>query len=345
MPPRRPARRLDDESQERNQYLTETPTPNFDVLPGQRREFSAPYDARRPAAGVDSSQFVAVIPPQPSPPPEPRADLKLPDGFTVIPEGGFDLEGMPRRIRCEQDGAVMAWVPGGAFLQGIDGHEPTVGPQHAVYLDGFYTDVYEVTIGQYQQYRTENLSKRPEQALNPSDPATMPALGVPWRDAFLYCKWAGKELPTEAEWEKSGRGSQGWEYPWGDGRAVWWPPRRPGQLDLVGSQRNDCSAFGIYDLAGNAREWCSDWFAEDYYRHLPAADGSPVPNPTGPSRSSIPNARVVKGAGTNGWQLWARTGVVMKDQIPDVGFRGVLRVPSPNAPERPGRNVSRNAIE
>lgn len=335
---------MDDESQAHNQYLTGAASPNFDAIPGGLPEFADYYDVSTPAANAGSGQFAAVLPAAPSAPEQP-ADFKLPEGFTVLSEEGLEADGMPRRIRCEKDGAVMAWVPGGAFLQGIDGREPAAAPRHAVYLDGFYADLYEVTVAQYHQYRTENLNKRPEQVLNADDAPQMPALGVPWRDAFLYCKWAGKELPTEAEWEKAGRGSQGWEYPWGDGRAVWWPPRQPGQIDIVGSQRNDCSPFGIYDLAGNAREWCGDWFSADYYRSLPAVDGSPAPNPTGPSSSSIPNARVVKGAGGNGWHLWARTGVAMKEQIPDVGFRGVLRLPSPNEPARGGRNGTRSTVE
>jgi len=254
----------------------------------------------------------------------------LPEGFTIVEDGGLDEQGIPLRILCEADGAEMAFVPGGGFIQGVDGQTPESGPAHVAYVDGFYMDILEATVKQYEEFRTATLNtRRPQRVLNEFDPPDYPALGVNWRDAGNYARWAGKELPTEAEWEKAGRGVDGYEFPWGNGRAIWEHDRRPGQIDPVGTHPNDVSVYGILDLAGNAREWCSDWYAPDSYLQAKTPDGSPPRNPRGVERAAPPNARVLKGSGAEGWELWAREGVSMRDQLPNVGVRCVLRVELP----------------
>ena len=119
--------------------------------------------------------------------------------------------------------------------------------------------------------------------------AQLPATFVTWRDASAYAKWAGKRLPTEAEWEKAARGTDGRTYPWGD---EWDPARARANLAFdagptaVGSFPAGASPFGCVDMAGNVWEWCEDWFGEAYYRECP--DG--VVNPTGPI--GLPNGEL-----------------------------------------------------
>jgi formylglycine-generating enzyme required for sulfatase activity len=283
-----------------------------------------------PAEGSDLNEFVATAPRRPQPRTTVNPKFEVPAGFEIVAEGGFDEQGIPRRLRCTADSMEMAFVPAGTFLLGIDGRSLEVGPQHAVFVDGFYMDVLEVSLKQYELFRVATLTTRkPATAVNPFDPPDFPALGISWRDAQNYAKWAGKELPTEAEWEYAARGTEGFEYPWGNGRPIWEADRRPGQIEPVGSHPNDRSLFGIMDMAGSAREWCADWYAPDTYLQAKTPDGSPPRNPLGAERPSIPNARVLKGAGASGWQLWARSYAAMKDQLPDVAVRCVLRVKLP----------------
>jgi formylglycine-generating enzyme required for sulfatase activity len=213
-----------------------------------------------------------------------------------------------------EDGAEMLLIPAGGFPMG---NPPGVGnlkeqPRHIVFLDAFYIDKYEVTNAQYNKfwladggdssshrpinYRTSYyMVEWPDIVKTKPD---NPVVGITWFDAEAYAKWAGKHLPTEAEWEKAARGTDARIWPWGnefnlniDGVTVHantWDGRdgydnRPSP---VTKYPTGVSSFGVYGMAGNVWEWCADWFDTDFYI------SSPKENPTGPETGT---SRAIRG--------------------------------------------------
>jgi formylglycine-generating enzyme required for sulfatase activity len=190
--------------------------------------------------------------------------------------------------------APMALVPAGEFTMGstMSGDEQ---PVHRVYLDAFYMDKYHVTVGQYAKYlEATDMEAPPEwDIMNQPQHQKRPVVNVSWFDAATYCKWAGNRLPTEAEWEKAARGTDGRLYPWGNeaptrlhanfGKKQW---ANHMALVPVGMFEMGKSPYGIYDMAGNAWEWVNDWYDHDYYKK------SPAKNPQGPAKGK---SKVVRG--------------------------------------------------
>ena len=195
----------------------------------------------------------------------------------------------------DADGAEMVLIPAGEFLMGSPegGGDDDEHPQHTVFVDAFYMDKYEVTNAQYKQFMDATGHRAPgywgDEKYNQPD---RPVVGVSWHDAKAYCQWAGKRLPTEAEWEKAARGGLvGKKYPGGDtlfhndanysgtgGKDTW------SETAPVGSFAPN--GYGLYDMAGNVWEWCADWFGSGYYAN------SPAQNPVGPDSGSF---RVLRG--------------------------------------------------
>jgi formylglycine-generating enzyme required for sulfatase activity len=203
----------------------------------------------------------------------------------------------------EKDGAVMVYVPAGMFVMGSTDDDPEADddefPQHDVILDGFWIDRTEVTNGRYEQCVTAGACDAPSETgsyardayYGNSRFADYPVIWVSWHDAMDYCEWAGKRLPTEAEWEKAARGVDGRKYPWGnsspDGTLANYGENEDDTVK-VGSYPEGASPYGALDMAGNVWEWVADWYGVDYYA------ASSQQNPMGPGPGSL-KERVVRG--------------------------------------------------
>jgi formylglycine-generating enzyme required for sulfatase activity len=233
------------------------------------------------------------------------------------------------------DGMTLVYVPAGEFLMGSadsDGDaDNDEKPQHRVYLDAFWMDRTEVTKDQYQQCVAAGKCAAP--SCRGTGQGNHPVVCVSWQDAADYCTWAGRRLPTEAEWEKAARGTDGRKYPWGNqgvaGNLLNFCDSNCGydwrdnsvndgyrETAPVGSYPAGASSYGALDMAGNVWEWVGDWYDEKYYA------GSPARNPTGPASGQ---ARVVRGGSCSDGQGFVRAAVRYR-YVPDfrdvcVGFR------------------------
>jgi formylglycine-generating enzyme required for sulfatase activity len=212
-----------------------------------------------------------------------------------------------------EDAAEMVRVPAGEFWMGSDDGIDREKPRHRVYLDAYAIDKYEMTNALYKRFMDATSRAAPLYWNDAKwNGTTQPVVGVSWHDADAYCKWAGKRLPTEAEWEKAARGTDGRKYPWGDQ----WDASRAnsdesklGKTVPVGSYPSGISPYGAHDMAGNVWEWVVDWFDENYYKKTPER------NPPGPPSGE---RRVLRGGSWNGTAI---------------GLRAALR--SFNSPDRP----------
>lgn len=209
-----------------------------------------------------------------------------------------------------QEKVAMVLIPAGEFTMGSDEFFGE-GPAHKVYLDAFYIDKYEVTNEQFCQFLNEkgnqteggvrwldisgsNIEYQGGEYRPKAGYEDHPLIGVTWHGANAYAKWRGCRLPTEAEWEKAARGDLiGKTYPWGDdidpARANYGQDAESATTTPVGGYLPN--GYGLYDIAGNVWEWCSDWYDRDYYSE------SPYKNPRGPEDGY---ARVVRGGGWSG---------------------------------------------
>lgn len=280
--------------------------------------------------GLDSTSFTVVQSDVQDDMGTPDSEFELPKGFSVVESAGYSSQGLPNRIRCERDYSEMVLVPAGVSIQGDENGVKNTSPQFTIYQNAFYIDLYEVTLEQYRRWRSEMVAQKgkiPEPAGNDRQQADFPAMGISYTDALNYARTMGKQLPRETQWEKAARGESGFMYPWGNGRALWHKTRKPGQIDSVGSFSGDMSPYGVYDLSGNAREWCDDWYSDNSYKAATAlSDDGIVRGWNGPKRPVVPSMRVARGD-QKSWDVRYRAGENMRKPPADIGFRCVLNLP------------------
>ena len=217
------------------------------------------------------------------------------------------------QVKLDEEDDSMAFIPPGEFIMGNEEGALDEQPARKVSLKGYFMDKYETTFAQFYAFVTATGHRKPRLAgylavdstqLHSFMKPSHPVVGVSWYDAMAYCDWKGKRLSTEAEWEKAVKGADQRKWPWGN-------EERADNSNLVGAGdgflytspvgalKQDQSPYGVYDMAGNAMEWVSDWYQEDYYR---IASGS---DPKGPERGEFKmgpeggDFKVIRGASWN----------------------------------------------
>ena len=293
--------------------------------------------------------------------PESEADVQI-ERDIISNEKGPSLSPNGSDTILGADTAPMVLIPAGDFQMGSDYN--TMGnaatrPMHTVYIDAFYIDKYEVTVGQYNQFvRATKYRPLPLWVYQYAPTDAHPVVGVSWHDAKAYAKWAGKRLPTEAEWEKAARGGLIQKnHAWGDApvdgtqcnfadkrlRTLWNREREPDDnwadehLDdgyaytaPIGSYPPN--GYGLYDMVGNVWEWCFDAYDENFYANSP--DQNPIAEiliKDGTNRIvAINKLRVVRGTswydGVSGVWIASRLGQSPRSEVINIGFRCVKSV-------------------
>jgi formylglycine-generating enzyme len=213
----------------------------------------------------------------------------------------FMLTGAPQAANAakesmiEKDPVEMVDIPAGPFIRGNAPGEgrPDEQPRRKIYLNAFAIDKYEVSNAQYRQFLDETLHKPPlnvfaERPFNKEEGiAELPVVQVTWHDAVDYCFWAGKRLPTEAEWEKAARGADGRLFPWGNESPT--EQKANYEKDWEGKKTfvevtalpDGQSPTGLFNMSGNVREWVQDWYDPEYYSIAPEK------NPKGPENGIL----------------------------------------------------------
>ena len=192
-----------------------------------------------------------------------------------------------------KDGAPMVLVPAGEFTMGSEQGDDDEQPLHRVVLDSFYLDTFEVTNGRFAKFVAAIQSEPPWGFADQETPvvhAERPVRWVNWLEATGYCLWAGKRLPTEAEWEKAARGTDGRTYPWGNdpptaAHAVFGLKEGDETVLPIGTRDLGSSPYGVHDLAGNLYEWVTDWYDDAFYTTPPTR------NPRGPGEGAMKGQR------------------------------------------------------
>lgn len=225
----------------------------------------------------------------------------------------------------------MVSMPEGTFIMGDDGGQVDERPQRAVSLSAYEIDQYEITVRQYKDFVTESQHQTSAEADGKPITATWrlddeparwdhPVRYVSWWDADSYCRWLGKRLPTEAEWEYAARGSDLRRYPWGSDFDSQRVPQ--GDTAPVGFYTNGASPFGLYDMSGNVWEWTEDWYDPTAYAASGVRD---------PRAEKVTDQKAIRGGGYNSspddQRVTRRIRNFPTTYHADVGFRCVKGIP------------------
>ena len=244
--------------------------------------------------------------------------------------------------------AGMVLIPAGEFQMGSNTGSDDERPVHTVYVDAFYMDKYEVTNAQYKRFVDANPEWRKDRMPKslhsgdylkywrgntyPARKGNHPIVHVSWYAAMAYAQWAGKRLPTEAEWEKAAHGGHvELEYPWGN--TISGDHANYGGNDTKPVGSYSANAYGLYDMAGNVWEWCLDEYDRKFYKN------SPSQNPLSGANSinwllskyrEIKSFRVQRGAGWDSTERFVRianrVGTTPTNTSSNLGFRCVRSV-------------------
>jgi formylglycine-generating enzyme required for sulfatase activity len=264
--------------------------------------------------------------PQPTQPPTDSPTASPTSTQTLLPSPSY---GIASTTLSETDGMTMVYVPQGEFLMGLSGeafyqlsedifaecpgckmYQSHERPEHPVYLDAYWIDQSEVTNAMYARCAADGVCEIPGPQENEFTAEILygkpgfedfPMVNVNWFHAQTYCEWAGRRMPTEAEWEKAARGTDGRRFPWGEETGCQYANYKDcaiNSLTRVGRYPKGASPYGTLDMAGNAQEWVADWYSESYY------DLSDYNNPQGPEEGT---ARVIRDGNWEGWSYLMRT--------------------------------------
>jgi len=241
------------------------------------------------------------------------------------------------------DGATMRLIPGGRFAMGSE-ERANESPVHQVEVKAFYLDVHEVTHLQWRSFLDANPDWRKDHVAadlqdggylrhwdgNSYDPKwdDCPIFNISWHAAAAYARWAGKRLPTEAEWERAARGPDGLRFSYGNTYDVTKANTGHQSHGVVPVGSYEPNAYGIQDLTGNVMEWCADWYRDNYYA------SSPEQNPGGPETGP---SHVLRGGSwgydadrcTTTFRFFITLPTGDRACVDRIGFRCAMTVPEP----------------
>ncbi len=224
-------------------------------------------------------------------------------------------------IENEIDGSILILIPGGKFFVGGKEFDEG-GKKFVVELPAFYAGITTVTNAQYKRFVNATDHRPPDQSdWNLPRLSQHPVVQVSWEDAQSYCKWAGLRLPSELEWEKAARYTDGREYPWGNN----WNhtlchntiKKRKKNTCFVFDYPKGVSAWGGYHMSGNVWEWCEDWYDDNIYQHYKKGD----PDPPIEGKYRVVRGNSWGGRSQNSFRCAIRGYVKPDHRLNDCGFR------------------------